>query len=58
MEDGVHLVSGMNAPYLAEGQTKADIVHVTVLLPNSAVKIVLVMLQKPKDATKILVQVS
>jgi hypothetical protein len=50
---GANLTS---VPYLVEAQTKADIVNVTILLPNSAVKIVLVILLKPKDATKIRVQ--
>ena len=49
---------GKRVPYLVEVLTKAELVHVTVLLPNSAVMIALVILLEPKDAMKILAQVS
>ena len=58
MVDGVNLVRGTIVQYLVEAQTKAELVHVTVQLLNSAVTIVLVMLLKPKDAMKIRALVS
>ena len=56
MVDGVNLVRGTIVQYLVEAQTKAELVYVTLLLPNTAVTIVLLMDQqilKPKDAMKI-----
>ena len=56
MVDGVNLVRGTIVQYLVEAQTKVELVYVTLLLPNTAVTIVLLMDQhilKPKDAMKI-----
>ena len=54
-------VSGRSAQYHVEEQTKAELVFVTILLPNMAEMIVRLMdrlIQIPKDVTKIRVQVS